>query len=730
VTSETASITRITTGIAAFIALSLILLVPAGYFSISYQYLLGTLDAQSELDARAVTNLVLANPRMWTFEQVRLAELLERRSRQQALEVRRIIDMKGNVVAEVADKISPPLISRSHEIYDSGIPVAKVVISRSLAPIILNSVLVAFGAFLVGIAVFVVLRTLPLRAVRRAYQSLEESERKYHSLYVSMKEGLALHRIDCNPSGQPASFTVVDINSSCERILGLASGDILGRNGFELFGEGMRHRFPEILRVLETHEPLTFELARPETASIIAVSVFAPEQGHFATLLEDITERKRSEERIRVLAHYDNLTGLPNRLLLSDRLDQAIVRAARENGKVAVFFLDLDRFKVVNDTLGHACGDLLLLQVARRLRESLRSSDTLARLGGDEFIILLPFTGEELNAAHVAQHLLDCITPVYTINERAVYTSVSIGIAVFPDDGQDGNSLLRCADMAMYAAKDRGRSGFHFYSEEMNRRAHERLERETSLRRALEFGEMFLEYQPVVSARDGKIVGAEALVRWQHPDGGRIMPGDFIGVAEESGLIVPLGEWVLRTACCKMREWRDAGIPQIRLSVNVSGLQFAQINFVEMVASILAETGADPRCLELELTETSLMENAESTLKTLFMLKELELNIVVDDFGSGYSSLAYLRDFPVDRIKIDRSFVKDVCNKPDDRAIVEAIIAMASSLHLSIVAEGVETEEQSAFLVSRNCDEIQGYYYHRPLSEEKLLELLRNADSA
>ena len=723
-TSQGRSIHRVTTMIAGFIAVLLSVLAPTGYFIISYQYMLGSLDAQAELNANAVTSLVMANPAMWRYEQVRLAELLERRSSMEIPEGRRILDQQGAIVAEHADPLAPPTVGRRHDIYDAGVPVATIEISRSVRPLLVETAVVAFGSMLFGVIVFVVLRTIPLRSVRRAHDSLQESENRFRSIYDSMKEGLALYRIVAGPDGRAVSFRVIDVNPAGESIFGRTREDVIGRDGGELFNGALLEYLPEICRVVKTGQPYMFELEQPETQRCFYVSLFSPQKVLFATLLEDVTERKKSEAQIQRMAYFDSLTGLPNRSLLLDRLNQLLARADREQGNVAVLFIDLDHFKDVNDTQGHASGDLLLMEVARRLGTCVRSTDTLARLGGDEFVILLSSIGEEFNVAHVAQHLLECIAPPFEINGRDVYSSASIGIALYPEDGRNVETLLSSADMAMYAAKESGRNHFNFFSQEMNRKAHERMELETELRHALAQKDFLLEFQPIMDARGEAIVAVEALVRWQHQGLGRIMPDQFIQAAEDSGLIVQLGEWVLRSACLKMKEWRDAGVPPLRVAGNVSARQFTQSSFVDVVSSILDETGVDPRNLELELTETTLMVNADATVNTLFRLKELDLSIVVDDFGAGYSSLGYLKNFPIDRLKIDRSFVRDVCNNPNDRAIVEAIIAVASRLDLEVIAEGVETPEQLAFLQMQGCEEFQGFYFHRPMPEEQLLELL------
>ncbi|GAB7028224.1 putative bifunctional diguanylate cyclase/phosphodiesterase [Geotalea toluenoxydans] len=717
-------ISRLTTTLAMLLSLAITVVVPAGYFAVSYHYMQGTLDAEAATGAAAVSALVNSNPSMWQFEQIRLSELLDRRPHNRTPEQRRVVDVTDNPVAESSDFLQKPILTGTHEIYDAGTSVGKILVSRSLAPLLWKTSSVAVAALAAGLLFYTVLRILPLRAVRRAYHSLEESEKKYRSLYESMKEGVALHRIDYDEYGVPVSFTIVDVNPSCQLLLGLSSEELIGKDGSELFGGAVAGYFPEILRAASTGEAFSFDFIQQADKQRIHVAVFFPETGYFAFLMEDVTQRKVNEEQIRRLAYYDNLTGLPNRALLMDRLEQMLTKARRDKTRVVLLFLDLDRFKVINDTMGHAHGDQLLVQVANRLRQALRSSDTLARIGGDEFVVLFTLEGPQLNVSPLAQHLIDSITSVYPISGRDVYASTSIGIATFPDDGGDGNSLLRCADMAMYAAKEGGGKGYHFYSPEMNLKAHARMELETSLRHALEREEFFLEFQPIVNARDGRLVGAEALLRWNDPAKGLIMPDMFIQVAEESGFIIPLGEWVLRTACRKMKEWREAGLPPFRISVNVSGRQFCQANFTDTVCSIIRETGMDPSFLALEMTETSLMVDVEATAKILMQLKELDISIVIDDFGAGYSSLGYLQKFPIDRIKIDRSFIRDLSSHANDKAIVEAIIAMAARLNLQVVAEGVETSEQLDFLKEQGCHEIQGFYFHRPLSEELFKTLL------
>jgi diguanylate cyclase (GGDEF)-like protein len=435
-------------------------------------------------------------------------------------------------------------------------------------------------------------------------------------------------------------------------------------------------------------------------------------------------ERKRAETEIKKLAYYDTLTGLPNRVLFTDRLRQAIILADRDQRGVALMFLDLDHFKKINDSLGHAYGDRLLKITADRIQSCLRSSDTVARLGGDEFVVVLPLVSGAEDVPKVANKILDVLKQPVHFDDHDIYTSVSIGIALFPTDAESLDDLLKNADIAMYQAKERGRNNFQFFSRDMNELALSRQRIESGMRQALARQEFYLEYQPQFDIGLRTIVGVEALVRWKHPQNGRIAPTDFISIAEETGLIIPLGEWILRTACCQARKWHDIGYNWLRVAVNISARQFKQSNFVTLVSDILTETGMNPNYLELELTESTIMERADQNILALQELKNLGIKLAIDDFGTGYSSLSYLKHFPIDRLKIDRSFVRDINTDSDDAAIAEAIIVMAHSLKLNVVAEGVEQEAQLDFLHSKQCDELQGFLMSHPLSVHDVTEFL------
>jgi len=444
----------------------------------------------------------------------------------------------------------------------------------------------------------------------------------------------------------------------------------------------------------------------------------------------EIAERRIADQRVTHMVHHDVLTGLPNRTLLTDRVEQAIARALRSGNKLALLFLDLDRFKNVNDSLGHAIGDRLLQAVSQRLLTCLRQEDTAARLGGDEFIISLADVADGAEAARVAERILAELATPFSVSGHLLPAEASIGIALYPDDGDDAQTLLRSADTAMYHAKETGRANYQFFSTQMTERVSRRLSTETRLRRALEQGEFTLHYQPLVELASGRIDGAEALARWPHPDQGRMVsPAEFIPVAEDTGLIVPLGEWVLREACLQARAWQ-ALQPGTRVAVNLSPRQFRQKQLVGMVERALGDSGIAPSLLELELTEGMLMHHADETVQTLAQLHEMGVRLAIDDFGTGYSSLSYLKRFPIHTLKIDRSFVQDLSHDPDDAAIVTAIVAMARGLGLSVTAEGVETEAQAAFLRSLSCRMAQGFLFGRPMPADEFRQRLAAAQPA
>ncbi len=435
-------------------------------------------------------------------------------------------------------------------------------------------------------------------------------------------------------------------------------------------------------------------------------------------------EIQEANEIISHLSQHDFLTGLPNRALLNDRITQAIELAKRRGTHLAVLFLDLDHFKHINDSLGHAIGDRLLQSVTNVLTACVRGSDTVSRLGGDEFVILVTEDKYAENAALTADKILAALTAPHSIGEHELYVTTSIGISVYPADGADGETLIKNADTAMYQAKEKGRNNYRFFENDMNVRAVERQVVESHLRHALVRQEFVLHYQPKVNLATGKITGAEALLRWMHPEWGMVLPERFVSIAEDSGLIVPIGRWVLREACAQTRRWEDAGLAPASIAVNISALEFRREDFVEAVRTILNETGLAPVCLQLEITESVLMRDAESSTAILYQLKEMGVKLAVDDFGTGYSSLSYLSRFPIDVLKIDGSFVHDIGTINGEGVIVSAVIAMGTSLKQRVIAEGVEMPAQLAFLQAQHCEEGQGYFFSQPLVAEQYAALL------
>jgi diguanylate cyclase (GGDEF)-like protein/PAS domain S-box-containing protein len=439
----------------------------------------------------------------------------------------------------------------------------------------------------------------------------------------------------------------------------------------------------------------------------------------------DITERKLSEQRIHHVAQHDVLTGLPNRSLLQDRLGQAIAYSLRYAHPVWVMLIDLDRFKFVNDSMGHKAGDVLLMTVAARLHSALRDTDTVARLSGDEFVVILTEHEDQRLSVDIVQRLMESVAQPVMLGSTEFFVTCSIGVAVYPTDGAPAESLIEHADIAMYRAKKLGRNNFQFYTPAMNEEAMERVRIESALRNALERNEFVLHYQPQVDLASGEIVGMEALIRWQHPEMGMVAPSRFIGVAEETGLIVPIGAWVMRAACLQNQAWQQAGLGQLRIAVNLSARQFGAPNLVAEIGAVLAETGLAPACLEIELTESLFMSDVTLAVELLHSLKVLGVNLSIDDFGTGYSSLSYLSRFPIDVLKIDRSFVAAITRDSNDAAIVASIIALAHNLKLAVIAEGVETEAQLDYLRLHGCDQMQGYYFSRPLPAAEFELLLR-----
>ncbi len=542
-----------------------------------------------------------------------------------------------------------------------------------------------------------------------------------------------LHSLDCEG-------LLVDVSQAWLDTLGYAREEVIGKDFFHFIdGENLaeiRAKYFQMLmdsgEIRDNHYQL-----RMANGSVIAVSISAVAQrdsaGHLTeslAVVNDLTNHRAAEERIEKLAYYDTLTGLPNRALMNDRILQSMALARRDNRQVGVFFFDLDRFKLINDTQGHAIGDLVLRSVAQRLKKYIRGGDTFARLGGDEFVIVQADPNHDPNFMIMGHRILETLAQPFQIGNREFFTTASIGVAVYPIDGDDPQTLLKSADTAMYVAKSRGRNNIQFFSDDMNASAQSKTDLENRLRQALRSGALQLHYQPQVNLTTGRISGVEALLRWHDNDGNLISPDRIINVAEESGLVFPLDEWVMKTACAQAKTWQDAGLPPFRMSVNLSGHHIRQSNFIDRVESILSETGISPSTLEIELAENSVMSHVNDSIMALTDLKVRGINLAIDNFGSGYSSLLYLKHFPIHRIKITQEFIRDVIHNPDYAAITEAILSMASSLNLSVTAVGVEDPKQLDFLRKRGCHEVQGLLTGAAMNAEEITLFLKNTGNA
>lgn len=710
--------------IAAIVALCL----PGGYLGLSYQYQVGAMQSEAEFNAGRATQYIALNPDMWRFQVLQLTELVERDATGTELpERRRIVDASSQVVAASDEKLDAPVLSIRAPLFDAGKTVGYFEVSRSFRPLLLETGLVALLGMALAAAVFGVFRILPLRALNRALDSLRQSEQLFSKAFHASPDPVMICRV--------RDERILNVNASFTRLTGYASSEVVERTHGEMALWADEENMARAKQRLRLDQPvhnleMTLVTKRGEQRDMLVSSEMTEigDEMCVLTVARDVTEQKRAEQQMAYLANYDHLTGLPNRALFRDRLAGAMQRAQRAEHLVGLLYLDLDRFKQVNDSLGHLLGDQLLKQVAQRLQWCVRRTDsiahpalpeedfgaTVARLGGDEFTIVLDDIKHIDEVTRIAQRIVSTLSESFDLDGHRVFMGASIGITVYPFDDVDLDNLIRNADAAMYRAKALGRNNFQFYTDDLNANAEERLWLETELRQALERKQFELVYQPKLNLRTNLITGVEALLRWNSPQRGQVSPAEFIPLLEETGLIVPVGAWVLRTACEQAAAWARAGL-DLTMAVNLSARQFHDVGLMQTIRSVLDETGLPARQLELEVTESLLMEDSAHSQASLTRIKQMGIHISVDDFGTGYSSLAYLKRFPLDTLKIDRSFVKDLGVDQDDTAIVRAVIALARSLRLTVVAEGVETVGQLGFLREALCEQAQGYFISRPM---------------
>jgi diguanylate cyclase (GGDEF)-like protein/PAS domain S-box-containing protein len=579
----------------------------------------------------------------------------------------------------------------------------------------MNATVALIGAFL-------------MEALRRDHTRVKEGEEALLGFINSSSDLIFC----CSPDS-----TVVFSNQICRKMFKMSREEYGMRSLFDFFApedhDALRKQFDNVKNDRQSsHIELKLSPAGRDSL-YVEMSLFENNSGGNALTVwgvcRDITERKKAQIEMYKLAHHDMLTGLPNRVLLEDRLQQAKALAHRINSRFAVLYLDLDRFKMINDTLGHSVGDELLRLVADRLTHILRETDTVARIGGDEFIILLSSVNDHRDVSALANKILQTLIVPFKLRDHELFITSSLGISMFPDDARDTEDIVKKADIAMYHAKAMGRNNVQFYNNDMDQNASRRFVISNSLRRGLEQNEFRVYYQPKVDVASGRIVAMEALVRWEHPELGLLSPVEFIQLAEETGLIMQLGEWVLRESCIQNMKWQSEGIMDLRVAVNLSGYQLQHTALLATIRTVLKETGMSPDHLELEITESVIMQNADFAVSVLSVISDLGIHISIDDFGTGYSSLAHLKRFSVNTLKIDKSFVRDVDLSSTDAAIATAIIAMGNSLNLNVIAEGVETQSQYDFLKINNCDQVQGFLFCRPLPPEELIELLRKNQS-
>jgi diguanylate cyclase (GGDEF)-like protein len=696
---------------------------PIGYTTVIYGQRAELLAFKAQLNANRVAKYIFANERHWQYQHLRIGEITELPQSDNEPIRLRVIAPTERVVLEQGAMLSGPLMRREAPILVRGTAVGRVEIATSLTSFLATLALVGISSFAVGGGAYAAFRVLPLRVLDRTLGELETQNKRLDAALDNMSEGLCMFNGDQR---------LEIFNERYTRMYGLLPGQLKPgmtiqeilqkRTDAGTFAGEIPEAYVRDLMTVVTSDKPTTTIQELNDGRVIAVKYRPmPGKGWVATH-EDITEQRRVQERVAYMAHHDGLTDLANRAHLGERLTAALADE-RECSDLAVLCLDLDRFKEVNDTLGHASGDELLKGVAERLKSCIRETDLVARLGGDEFAILQIGGEQPKDAAALAARLLEAIGSHFEICGQQVAVGTSIGIAIAPSDGTEADQLLRNADLALYRAKSDQRGTYRFFEPEMDRRAQARRQLELDLRKALQNGEFELYYQPLVNLERDEIGGFEALLRWNHPERGKILPGDFIPLAEETGLIVPIGEWVLRQACAEAAKWPD----HIKVAVNISAVQFKGAGLSNLVISAIAAAGLRPDRLEIEITESVMLQDPDAALAVLTRLHDLGVRMALDDFGTGYSSLSNLRKFPFDRIKIDRSFVADLSTANVDAiAVVRSVAQLGVSLGMATTAEGVETKDQLDLVRSEGCTDIQGYFISRPVPASDVARLLQS----
>jgi diguanylate cyclase (GGDEF)-like protein/PAS domain S-box-containing protein len=749
---------RIAAVVATLVALSL----PIGHVFTALASNSAQLEFKAKVKASALNGLIASNPDVWMLAENRLMGLIASEPVPLANEVVEVIDAEGNVVVKSGAAIDGPILSRNYTLYDAGIAVGRVKVSGSQRSVVNTTLIALFLGIVLGSMVFVVMRVLPMRALRRTTEALVVEKVRAEGMLIDLsvyrdhlenlvEQRTADLRIAAAAFDSQEAMFVTDVNRKFLRI-NKAFTQSTGYDESESIGQTIdllksdRHDdnfYQSLWESVDRFGGWQGEIWNrratgdifPSWMTITALKNEDRVVTNFIGVHHDITERKLAEDEIHSLAFFDHLTGLPNRRQLMARLDRATATSCRSKKYGALLFIDLDNFKTLNDTRGHDIGDLLLQQVATRLTSCVREGDTVARLGGDEFVVLLEQLSvhkEEavMQSELVGEKVLSSLNKPYKFDKFEHTSTASIGITLFVDDPTSTDDILKRADLAMYQAKAAGRNTLRFFDPEMQAVVAMRAALEIGLRDALLHEQLLLYYQAQVDAK-GQITGAEVLLRWQSPDQGLILPAGFIAFAEESGLIVPMGQWVLRTACAQLACWAaNVELAHLSISVNVSVRQLKSANFVPEVLAVIEQSGIDPTRLKLELTESLILDNVEQVILKMTQLKDLGVRFSLDDFGTGYSSLSYLKRLPLYQLKIDQSFVCDILTDPNDAAIAQMVIALATALDLAVIAEGVETQEQRDFLASQGCHAYQGYLYGHPLPIAEFENLIKGSEIA